>query len=196
MGQLRALRAARLTEDQVADFIHDAGEADFRIAESEVARFLSHTNRHFRYNAVSTLGHHWKERAYASMFARMMNEDPDEYVRIVAAGALGALFEGTGNRRFARLLARKVMDAQEDRFVREAAYESLLEILLEPSERRGRRLGTTEKRERAARQEINALLARGEDPKELLDQLDQEWEKALDWDLVNKAALMSEEAGS
>ncbi len=88
------------------------------------------------------------------------------------------------------------MDAQEDRFVREAAYESLLEILLEPSERRGRRLGTTEKRERAARQEINALLARGEDPKELLDQLDQEWEKALDWDLVNKAALMSEEAGS
>lgn len=196
--QLRALRMGRMPEEQFADFIIEAGEAGFREAEPDIVRCLSHPNHWLRYHSVRTLERHWKERAYASMFERMLEEGPDGYVRIAAAGALGSLFDGTGDRRVARLLARRVMNGQEDRFVREAAYEALLDVVLQPAQRDRefqKSLATTSEREWAARPEIDALLDRGENPEEVLARLDSEWERTLDWDLITKAATSEDAEG-
>lgn len=128
LERLRALKEGRVQEEELYTLIHEFGNAGFLQAETEVARFLQHDDPELRYIAVNVLAIHWGKADYRGVFEQMLTADPDSRVRDIAASSLGYLLRESRDQRATRLLLEKLRDEAEDRYVREAAFEALLDI--------------------------------------------------------------------
>lgn len=133
--KLRALREGQVEEEHLYALIHEFGNAGFEEAEEDIARFLTHGDPSLRCVAVNVLALHWGKVAYREVFERMVFDDPDLRARDIAVSALGYLLRESRDVRVTQLLIQKVREAREDRYVREAAYEALLDIWV-PQEQR------------------------------------------------------------
>src|SRR6266513_1407937 len=128
--KLELLRREDASEDALCDAIHDLGEEGPPTLHPHVAPFLAHPSPLVRYQALNTLGILWALPQYAERFGEILRTDPEEdgYVRLIAAGVLGNVLEGSRDKGAARLLITKIRDDSEGPDVREGAYQALLEI--------------------------------------------------------------------
>ena len=127
---LYALRRRLIPKKKIGIVIHDLGEGHVTQAVGDIAKFLRDEDRALRYEAVNTLAFHLDSKAHRPEFERMLFEDADEDVRMVAARGLGYVLRRTRNYRAARLLLKKLHDSGDDGYVRLSAYEALQMIWL------------------------------------------------------------------
>ena len=171
----------------LARAIHDLGELGDPVLQDHVTPFLIHPNPILRYEALSTLGHHWMLPQYRAQFEEMMRSDSDEDVRRIAASCLGLVLKGTRDKAAAQHLIAKLRDENEDGYVREGAYDALLDIWAPESEAAKSRHGDLQT---AAWEElyekVQRARERGEDSSQLLEAWDKLWMRWVDWHLVDK----------
>ncbi len=187
-AKLEALKADQIPMEDLPRTLHDFGEADFRDAEPQVVQCLKHPDPNVRYTAVNVLALHWMSREHIGTLQRMLFEDDDADVRGVAAAGLGAILDGSRDVRTTRLLIRKLRDLEENRLVREAAYEALVAVAVPPSAKVwGRAKASVERFVRSVRQrerEIHESGLRGESFREALKQLQRDVDGWIDWELI------------
>lgn len=186
--QLRALREDRVPYEDLYGLIHEFGEGGFTEAEPDVVRFLKHEDYLLRYIAVSVLTFHWDMPKYRDEFERLLFDDPDEYVRHIAASGLGYVLRESRDPEATRVLLQKLRDTSDDGYVRAAAYEAILDIWFPPPERKREWLtGIRETLERSVvkDEDLSKASARSrEDFRKTWAFWEREWELRVDWDLV------------
>lgn len=187
-AKLEALKAGRVPQEELCSTLHDFGEANFRDAEPQVAQYLAHPNENVRYTAVNVLALHWKSPEHIATLQRMLFEDADSDVRRVAATGLGAILKGSRDVRTSRLLIRRLRDSDENRFVREAAYEALVDVAVPPSSKAwGRARASVDRFMKSVRErerEIDENDLRGESFREATARLQGDIDGWIDWELV------------
>jgi HEAT repeat protein len=90
---------------------------------------LVHEDPIVRYGAAMSLGFDFHYTPATERLLTMLEGDPDEDCRHVAAGALGAIFQGTKDQQVLHALAKSALDEKdEDDFVRSNAYRAILYV--------------------------------------------------------------------
>ncbi len=199
--ELQHLREGSVPDSHLYAAIHDLGEAAHvstgypgceglrSEAEPVVAGFLTHAKPQIRYIAVSVLTVHWDLRHYVAVLMRMSMNDPDEWVRQIAISGTGWLLRESQNREGTRFLIGIFRNSEEPSWIRESAYDGLLEIW------RGWDFAHAEwLRRLAVEQELSTAADQAQTEAER-GQLEERrvrlWEEFVDWDFV--ARLEGEE---
>ena len=126
-----SLRAGRF-EGNVYGLLHRFGNAGFVEAQPTVELFLSSADPQLRYIALNVLVLHWNMPTYQHECLRMLDSDPDEDVRRLAARCVGTLFSDTRSADALSALLKVIVNDGIDADIRAAAYTSLLEVLGAP----------------------------------------------------------------
>lgn len=117
--------------------IHIFGEADFREAEPLVEQFLKHDDSDLRNIALNVLGIHWNSKKHRKIFESFLfNQEEDEENRAMAAACLGAICRNSKDKAALRILLSFFNDEEEHWFVRDNAYESILNVWGVPYQQR------------------------------------------------------------
>ena len=199
--ELQRLREGSVPDAHLYGAIHDLGEAahvstgyagceSLRLeAEPVVAGFLTHAEPQIRYIAVSVLTVHWDLRHYVDALMRMSMNDPDEWVRQIAISGIGVLLQGSQDRDGTRFLIGLFQNSEERSWIRQTAYDGLLEIW------RGWEFAHAEYLRRLAyEQELRGAADQAPTEAErgqLEERRARLWEEFVDWDFV--ARLRREE---
>ena len=108
------------------------GEGAAQQTRPLVERFLTHKNPYLREHALSALILDWGLKDHRITCIQMMQEDPDEDVRRMAATCLGSLDRATHNPETLQLLINVFQNEAEEKYVREMAYLSILDVIAIP----------------------------------------------------------------
>jgi len=154
---LTALRQATMSDQEAYRAIQTFGEMNFQEARPEVEKFLKSEDAELRFVALKVLTSYWHLEEHWVTAWNVLEHDPDEDCRFRAAIALGALKRNTQDSSTLSVLARVVRNEHEKHVVREAAYAAMKEVL-----------------QYVPREQFN-MATHGLD-----------FEKDIDWDMVNK----------
>lgn len=132
---LQRLRCGVLSAREVVNALDAFGERGFTEAEADVSPFLASLDGELRRYALATLVRDWKLPKYQSAAEQMLLNDPDEYVRMAAATALGSFGRYRADRSVLRALYHALTDHDENPSVRLLAYEAILDVLGRPMTR-------------------------------------------------------------
>jgi len=110
----------RLVGPDVEDWLNNRATAEAILADPNPKRRLA---------ALEILLHHWKpDPKLAAACEKMVFDDPDGQVRVVALFALGICYNGSLDFRIGKLLASIVNDAAQPENFRKAAYTGLFHV--------------------------------------------------------------------
>lgn len=126
---LLLLQQGQLQDRERYEALQKFGQHRFLKARPEVEALLQSDNPYWRMNALKTLTHYWQLPEHWQTACTFLKDDADEDVRASAAEALGALKRGTKDRATLAILAHVVLNAQEARGVRQAAYAAMKAIV-------------------------------------------------------------------
>lgn len=138
--ELGRLRDGSVPREHLYGVIHDLGEAAHfdtgyagcdslrREAEPVIVDFLANDDPQIRYIAISVLTVHWDLRQHAGVLKRMGLSDPAEEVRQIAVSGLGWLLRATQDKSAIQFLIGILRDSSQPEWIRETAYEGLLEV--------------------------------------------------------------------
>jgi HEAT repeat protein len=126
----RCLRHGKISKSDISLALHILGEAYFRKAEEDVARFLDSEDPEVRSMALQVLVFHWGAAYYKHECALrlFLGKEDDDFVRATAASCLGVIYKGTKDVRHGYFIAKIVENPEEDDLVRFCAYWALLNI--------------------------------------------------------------------
>ena len=122
--------------DEIPIILHLFGEAGALETRSLVERHLTHEDPIVRYEALNTLVLHWGLEDHRKTCIRMMHTDFDEDNRALAAGCLGSLDRATEAQDTLRVLLEVFFNGTELKYVKEAAYLAILDVMAVPREKR------------------------------------------------------------
>jgi HEAT repeat protein len=125
---LRARLASNVQGDVYSALIR-IGKLEVRELESDVAKFLAHEDPELRSAAIRVLGFYWELPAYAAVASEMIDAESDPAPRAVAIMAIGSYFRGSRSPEVVRRLAMVLVDEENNRRVRSAAYDSIATIV-------------------------------------------------------------------
>jgi hypothetical protein len=109
--------------------IHTFGEGDFREAEPLIEQFLEHEDPDLRNIALNVLGIHWVSKKHRKVFESFLfNEKEDDENRGMAAACLGVICRGSKDKAALRVLLSFFNDDDVDWFVRDHAYDAILDV--------------------------------------------------------------------
>jgi HEAT repeats len=131
-GILRNLREERIPADEIGSaIVRIAKPFDkelIQVAKDVVLTYLSHPDAWARHEAMWFLS--WGGFSeYKSKLIQALVDDPDPDNRAFAASCLGHLFAGSSDAETISALKHRVEDDAEERLMRLAAYEALLEVV-------------------------------------------------------------------
>jgi hypothetical protein len=128
---IRRLQGLSIDDDAALALFRELAHFDpgSHAGQSELRRFLNSADPLVRGAALRVLVYEWATYELSDECLSMLETDPDEFVRISAAGCLGSIHEKTRNPNVARRLAAVVQQQDENPFVREFAYSGLLLVL-------------------------------------------------------------------
>jgi len=126
---LAALRKGKLTGREIYRAVQAFGENNFQAARPEVEALLKSDDFELRFVALKVLTRYWHLAEHWETAYQVMLHDPEVENRFRAAEDLGALQRNTQDGRTLSTLAAVVLNKQERRVVREAAYAAMLEVL-------------------------------------------------------------------
>ena len=115
--------------DQAGLVLLILGEGNARSTRPIVERYLTHDDPWLRYNALSALVLDWGLEDHRTTCIRMLQEDPDEDNRGMAARCLGSLYQATHDPETLRLLLQLFFNENEDKLVRESTYDAILDVV-------------------------------------------------------------------
>jgi hypothetical protein len=127
--RLDLLRRGLLGVGEIRNFAADAGDENYIEAEAEVERLLDHQDPIVRYNAMSTVAYEWGRSSRADRLLEILFTDDDRECRVQAAGALGSLFRGKGDRHVLDALVGTARNPREPGDVRAFAYTAALDVI-------------------------------------------------------------------
>lgn len=203
--KLKALQEGGIPPGKLYGAIHDLGEAAHSAtgyrgceklraeAEPIVAGFLAHDEPQMRYIAISVLSSHWDLSRYATLFQQMSLNDPDEYVRQIALSAVGFLLRGTRDHEATRLLTSIFRDAGQPAWIREEAYEGLVEVWqgFDAAHALFLRKLRAEKPLRTAAEQAQTK----SEKTRIERRVEEMWEGFVDWDFVAQVEREAKERG-
>lgn len=194
--ELGRLRDGSVPGEHLYGAIHDLGEAAHfdtgyagcdslrREAEPIIVGFLAHDDPQIRYIAISVLTVHWDLRQHAGVLTRMGLSDPAEEVRQIAVSGLGWLLRGTLDKDATHLLIGILRDCTVPEFIRETAYEALLEVW------HGFKTAHKMFLRRLEAEELLRAAAGSAETDEERAQIEQQagmvWQDFVDWDFVTR----------
>lgn len=120
-----ALPPATLAEDATYHAIHEVGRAQLTDAIPTIEGYLTHADAQYRYVALEVLTNHFHVRRHWATAVAALRHDPDNHVRMGAAGALGHLMADTHDPATLRELATTLSNPHEDACVRGAAWAAM-----------------------------------------------------------------------
>ena len=103
------------------------GRAEYREGISVLLELAFNRDAIVRYNAVMSLGFKLRFRDATDVLIKVLKDDSDIDCRDAAAGALGAMWRNTRDRRVVEKLTQIVLNDKDDD-VRKAAYSSLITV--------------------------------------------------------------------
>jgi tetratricopeptide (TPR) repeat protein len=123
------LKAGELNNDEAYTALHLFGESDYFQAIDEVEKALESTDPDLREIALNVLGVHWTSEKHRPLFERVVLDTKEEdEVRAVAARGLGVTYFGKRDSALLELLLSIVRNADESDYLRDGAYDALLDI--------------------------------------------------------------------
>lgn len=131
LGSLQLLMETKMDPENLGQLELLAGPGVQSLLRSRAATeaSLDDPDPKLRWAAVILMTHHWGlTEEFLSKCEEMAFNDSDQQVRSGAISWLGALFNGTGNRRIGKLLASIVCNNSERYTTRVSAYRSLLRV--------------------------------------------------------------------
>lgn len=153
---LEDIKDGRRPPKGLFDTIHEFGDEEFTEAAPIIEKFLTNADPRLRYISLHVLTMHFRLQKYWKVAVQMLENDPDEDCRIMAISALRSLKRNTSDRETLTILVRLIRDEQEQKYVRESAYRAMRGII--------------------AYNNVEQLnMATG----------DFDWDKDVDWDMVN-----------
>lgn len=129
LRRLQKLRQGELSPDEAYHAVAIFGKKHFLDALPDVERLLAHEDAELRNIALVVLGFDWHKEEHWKTALDMLQHDPDDNNRLTAASVLGSLKKNTEDQLIIRVLAQVVHNANEDLFVRKAAYYAMKAIL-------------------------------------------------------------------
>jgi HEAT repeat protein len=115
--------------DDVVSLAAQLGNKHYLPGIPILMELFDHEDPIVRYNAAMSLGFEFHHRPAVERLLTMLADDPDEDCRHVAAGALGAIFQETKDRRVLLALAKSALNENDvDDYVRSNAYRAILRV--------------------------------------------------------------------
>ncbi len=114
--------------ETVADAIVDLGKNCGRVHAPKVAPFLTHPSAELRGAAIRSLTFYWAFPEYRERAEKMMNEDPDLEVRVVAMMGWAGLAPKQDRATTLHRLREILRDRSVDPYIRANAFDFLLSV--------------------------------------------------------------------
>lgn len=115
-------------EHEVYGALIAIGQRDLRQCEPSVAGFLDSTSPELRSAAIRVLAFYWGLPAYRALAHELARAEPDPDARSVAIMAWASYARETGAMDVLRELAGILLQTDDDRVVRVAAYQGLMSV--------------------------------------------------------------------
>lgn len=94
-----------------------------------IAKYLTHEDFLLREWAITILANRWQLAEYKETAISMIESDPDEDVRRYALTGLGSIMASTKDSEVIKLYLKIINDPNEDVYIAQGAYDSLLRVL-------------------------------------------------------------------
>lgn len=132
---LNKLKKGKMPKDEIPHIISIFGKNRFLEAKKEVEKYIDREDEIIRYNVLSTLILDWGLKEHYKTAIRMLN-DSDEEVRGMAVACIGSLKRGTKDGESLRIVLRVFEENKNNWFMRDSAYEAILNIEGVPEDKR------------------------------------------------------------
>jgi hypothetical protein len=126
--RLMALRKREISPSELYGLIHDLGHSTLLEAEPDVVALLDHPDSSIREIAVRVLTFHWDISKHRDKLIHLLRHDPDYEVKSFTAAGLGFVFRNSHDPVVSQALIKTVRDRDEDPYMRESAYNALLQV--------------------------------------------------------------------
>jgi hypothetical protein len=127
-NKLTALREGEIPPSELYGLVHDLGHSSLLEAEPDVVALLDHPESQIREIAVRVLTFHWDISRHRDKLIRLLRFDPDYEVKSFTAAGLGFVFRNSHDPVVSQALIKTIRDRDEDPYMRESAYNALVQV--------------------------------------------------------------------